>query len=130
MKKYLTISEASVILGVSVITMRRWDRESKLKPHHRTFGNHRRYSLSEILFVLSPTEAEKRINVCYSRVSSHDQKEDLVRQSQILQQHTNSLGLDALEIKDLGFGFTYHILIHQAYRPSYVKRNTWHRYRS
>ena len=77
MKKYITISEASTLLGVSVCTLRRWDRENKLKSDIRTIGNHRRYLLSKIIQIITPEKATKRVSVCYSRVSSHDQKVDL-----------------------------------------------------
>ena len=56
------IGEAAKYYGVSVGTMRRWDREGKLKPHGRTLGNHRRYKLNEA----------KQVKVGYARVSSHD----------------------------------------------------------
>ncbi|RUM61469.1 MAG: IS607 family transposase, partial [Persephonella sp.] len=41
MKKLLRIGEASQILGVSVSTLRRWEKEGKLKPIR--IGKERRY---------------------------------------------------------------------------------------
>ncbi len=108
MKKYLTIAETAIIFGVSVCTMRRWDREGKLSPNHRTFGNHRRYSLSKILSIIEPEKNKFRKSVCYSRVSSHDQKDDLVRQAETLRLHTLNLGIDnPIEIQDLGSGLNF-----------------------
>jgi putative resolvase len=46
---HISIGEVSIILGVSVVTLRRWDRLGKLKPLFRTFGNHRRYDLKNLL---------------------------------------------------------------------------------
>ncbi|MHA1820365.1 MAG: IS607 family transposase [Promethearchaeota archaeon] len=43
----LSISEAADYLGVSPVTLRRWDKNGILKPH-RTPGNHRRYSLQQL----------------------------------------------------------------------------------
>jgi excisionase family DNA binding protein len=47
MEKLLTLEEASVILGVSKITLRRWDNSGKFKAL-RTIGGFRRYSENDI----------------------------------------------------------------------------------
>ncbi len=108
MKKYITISEASTFLGVSVCTLRRWDRENKLKSDIRTIGNHRRYLLSKIIQIITPEKATKRVSVCYSRVSSHDQKADLARQALILRGYAVKQNiLNFIEIKDLGSGLNF-----------------------
>ena len=70
----VSVGDAARHYGVSVSTMRRWDRQGKLKPCNRTLGNHRRYKLHE----------NYRVKVGYARVSSHDQKKDLVTQSEYL----------------------------------------------
>ncbi|WP_210498820.1 MerR family transcriptional regulator [Vibrio crassostreae] len=41
--KYLTIGETAEMLGVSVPTIRRWQRAGKIQESHRTAGNHRRF---------------------------------------------------------------------------------------
>ena len=45
MDKFISISEASAILGVTTTTLRRWENDGKLIANYRTFGNHRRYCL-------------------------------------------------------------------------------------
>lgn len=47
MEKLLTIADAAAKLGVTPKTLRIWDREGKLKSI-RTFGNHRRYKLTDV----------------------------------------------------------------------------------
>lgn len=47
MKKLFTISETAEMLGVATSTLRRWDEEGKFKSI-RTFGNQRRYKISDI----------------------------------------------------------------------------------
>lgn len=42
----VTIKEAAEILGVHPQTLRRWEREGKIKPV-RTAGGHRRYRLGK-----------------------------------------------------------------------------------
>ena len=72
-QSYISIGEASKILGVAVVTLRRWDKLGKLNVSFRTFGNHRRYLKADIFRLLN----HNKKTICYSRVSSHDQKKDL-----------------------------------------------------
>lgn len=44
----VSIGRAAKLLGVSVVTMRRWDKNDVITPAYRTAGNHRRYRLSDI----------------------------------------------------------------------------------
>ncbi len=44
--RLMSIGEAARFYGVSLPTMRRWDKGGKLKSTTRTFGNHRRYQLT------------------------------------------------------------------------------------
>ena len=47
-KNYVKIKEAAEILGVSPMTLRRWDKKGKLKaPRHR-FNNYRVYDRQKI----------------------------------------------------------------------------------
>ncbi|MCM0592972.1 MAG: MerR family DNA-binding transcriptional regulator [Gloeotrichia echinulata CP02] len=54
MDRYVTISEASQIKGVSIDTLRLWETKGILIPE-RTIGGHRRYKLSgsSVLSVLN-----------------------------------------------------------------------------
>lgn len=76
----LSISEAAKLKGVSISTLRRWEAEGKLVPE-RTESGHRRYDLSQLIGI----KAELSYTIGYCRVSSHDQKEDLLRQKQVLE---------------------------------------------
>lgn len=83
----IDISQVSQLLGVDKVTLRRWDREGRLKPQ-RTVGGHRRYLLSDIKRLQGISENDLVTNivsnkvVVYCRVSSHEQKQkgDLERQ--------------------------------------------------
>lgn len=48
MKDYITIKEASEILGVDKITLRRWDKAGKLKSYRHPINNYRLYKKSEL----------------------------------------------------------------------------------
>lgn len=108
MSKYVSISVAAKTLGVSIQTLRRWDEEGTLVAD-RTPKNHRRYDLSKI----TPEQIHKldsqlqRKTIAYARVSSHDQKEDLIRQQQVLEMYCANQGWTFELISDLGSGMNY-----------------------
>jgi len=106
----VSISKAAKILGVSEITLRRWDSEGKL-PSIKTQGGHRRYDISK----LKPELVHKytllndnRKTIAYARVSSHDQRTDLERQKQVLELFCSQNGWTFELISDLGSGMNYH----------------------
>jgi len=108
MEKYISIQEVSIILGVTTTTLRRWDKSETLQSDYRTIGNHRRYKLSKILKLINPKTDEDKITLCYSRVSSYDQKEDLKRQSAKLLEYCDEKNLKNIElIEDLGSGLNF-----------------------
>ena len=45
---YLTIKEASKVLGVTPVTLRRWDNAGKLKAKRHPMNNYRIYDLVEV----------------------------------------------------------------------------------
>ena len=109
---YLSIGQASQMLGVSISTLRRWEVEKRLLPSYRTKGGHRRYCIqflkTEVLEITDDSKkSDNRTTICYSRVSSADQKLDLVRQSQRLSKHCNEQGWKHEVISDLGSGLNY-----------------------
>ena len=48
MKDYITIKEASELLGVDKTTLRRWDKAGKLKPYRHPINSYRLYKKSEL----------------------------------------------------------------------------------
>ena len=48
MNNSLSIGKTAKFLGVSTVTLRRWEKLGKISSF-RTFGNHRRFSENEIL---------------------------------------------------------------------------------
>ncbi|WOF81709.1 IS607 family transposase (plasmid) [Pseudomonas sp. FeN3W] len=104
----VSIGQASELLGVSVSTLRRWEKEGGLRPSFRTYGNHRRYSLLELNSLCGKSLPDQRKVVAYDRVSSHDQKADLERQRARLKQHCLDTGYSDVELlSDLGSGLNY-----------------------
>lgn len=100
-----SIGEAAKKLGVSISTLRRWEKEGRLVAE-RTSKGHRRYRLDQLMRVES-SDASKRITLGYARVSSHDQKDDLMRQKEVLQLFCAQRGWRFEIIEDLGSGMNY-----------------------
>ncbi|EJF78611.1 hypothetical protein MCO_00596 [Bartonella sp. DB5-6] len=93
--------------GVSISTLRRWEGEGKIVSEH-TAGGHRRYDLSKLRPELFHSrELSQRKTIAYARVSSHDQKDDLERQKQVLELYCASQGWTCELISDLGSGMNY-----------------------
>ena len=107
MKNLATIGEAAKELGVSISTLRRWDKEGRLVAE-KTASGHRRYDLSKLkpqAFRL--VKQEERKTVAYARVSGQDQKEDLERQKQVLESYCAKQGWTYEVVSDLGSGMNY-----------------------
>ena len=108
MNRLVSIEKAAEMLGVSEMTLRRWEKSGKLMPE-RTEGGHRRYDISKLVPQKFRTiiENEKK-TIAYARVSSHDQKADLERQKQVLEIYCANQGWQFELISDLGSGMNYH----------------------
>lgn len=102
----LSIKEASEFLGVSMDTLRRWERTGKITSF-RTEGGHRRYEKKDLIKFKKDDSVEPRITIAYCRVSSSDQKEDLQRQIQNVSQYCIANGYQFQVISDLGSGLNY-----------------------
>jgi predicted site-specific integrase-resolvase len=109
MKTYISIKEASTIIGVTTTTLRRWCRDKIFQCHHRTKGQHRRYDLKNVLDMVNPeTNETQRKTICYARVSSHDQRDDLVRQTNVLESYCRTNNYNNIEtINDIGSGLNF-----------------------
>jgi len=105
---FISIAETAEILGVCTTTIRRYEKSNKLIPHHRTLGGHRRYSLKTITKLTSDIVEKERKTILYSRVSSHDQKDDMKRQSaRLLLEAKIDKSKNIELIEDLGSGLNY-----------------------
>ena len=99
-KLFYTIGKAANLLGVAVVTLRRWVRNGTL-PCIRTQGGHRRFKHDDLF-----SQKDTGLTLLYARVSSRDQKEDLVRQIETLQTHCASQRWNAPQtLQDIGSAF-------------------------
>ena len=95
--RLLSVGEMAKYLGIHPQTLRRWGRQGYMAESHRTSGNHRRYKLK--------TPSKDGQCVGYARVSSHDQKNDLQTQKEMLESKAEESGIPVSQvITDIGSG--------------------------
>lgn len=96
------------LLGISVRTLQRWDNEGILKAN-RTPTNRRYYTYQQYLnFKGQTTKEDIRDIVIYARVSTRNQKDDLINQVDFLKQYCNAKGMIVNQcIEDFGSGLNY-----------------------
>ena len=109
--KYITNykpKDFAELLGISVKTLQRWDRDGILKAN-RTPTNRRYYTYDQYLqFRGIQTENDIRDVVIYARVSTRNQKDDLKNQVEFLKQFCNSKGMIVSQcIEEFGSGLNY-----------------------
>lgn len=110
MGQLLSISQAAKVLGVTIQTLRNWDKKGLLHPDERTKGGDRRYKLETLRNINKNIvfNTDNLKTIAYARVSSHDQKEDLIRQVQVLELYCAKMGFNYEVIQDLGSGMNYY----------------------
>ena len=96
------------LLGVSVKTLQRWDRDGILKAN-RTPTDRRYYTYDQYLqFKGINTVEDNREIVIYARVSTRNQKDDLKNQIEFLKTFCDSKGMIVSQcIEDYGSGLNY-----------------------
>jgi len=98
--KWVSIGKVAEEYDVSTQTIRNWEKEGMFSEVMRTRGGHRRFAEEEI--------SEERKTIIYARVSSNDQKQDLERQVEELEDYCKEQKLKEVEvIKDIGSGINY-----------------------
>jgi len=110
METTISISKVAELLGVTVKTVQRWEREGRLIPHARTATNRRVYTLAQVRAFqgIRASEAIPSRVVAYCRVSSPAQKPDLANQREILERFCAARGLADVEvITEIGGGLNF-----------------------
>lgn len=110
MNKLIAIGQASKLLGVTIQTLRNWDKQGLLRPDEITKGGSRRYKLESLKNINKNIKfnTDNLKTIAYARVSSHDQKDDLIRQVQVLEHYCAKAGFNYEIIQDLGSGMNYY----------------------
>lgn len=95
MESTISTGKAAKLLGVSVKTLQRWEREGRLIPVARTDSNRRLYTetqIREFIGLRQVNHAPTKL-VAYCRVSSAAQKPDLANQRKVLEEFVMAKGL-------------------------------------
>lgn len=110
MESTISTGKAAKLLGISVKTLQRWDREGRLRPVARTDSNRRLYTESQLrafIGLRQTVHAPSRL-VAYCRVSSAAQKPDLANQRRVLEEFVVAKGLANVEfIEEVGGGLNF-----------------------
>jgi len=113
------IGQFSILTGISIYTLRRWDEKGILKPAFKTHYGERMYSEEQLQQVLQKLQykqqrfqselstSQTRINIGYARVSSKNQEDDLKRQIDLLELFLVKQGKLFKIISDIGSGIDY-----------------------
>jgi putative resolvase len=102
-RRLVKIGEAAAMIGTTAATLRKWEETGELLPARKTRGGTRYYAVTDLL-ALGDVDAP---TIGYARVSSHDQKADLVRQAELLETFCAAKGWRFEVISDLGSGMNY-----------------------
>ena len=102
-----TVGQLARVIGYSVSTLRRWDRDGTY-PARRTNGNRRYYTDEDIQQILriSLSVKPKRV-VLYCRVSSPSQKDDLQSQVVALENFAIGRGILFETVQEVGGGMNF-----------------------
>ena len=104
--KFYSIGQFSKLIGKTNQTLRNWDKDGTLKPHHVSVSGYRYYSQEQLNHFLG-LKQEVQLNkktIGYCRVSSHKQKDDLERQIDNVKTYMYAKGYSFKIISDIGSG--------------------------
>jgi predicted site-specific integrase-resolvase len=104
-EKYIRPEDACRILKITNRTLYNWDVKGLLK-NTKTKGGHRRYLLSDVIEKSGGKQEsppDERRKICYCRVSTRGQKEDLERQIQFFKERYPDYEI----ISDYGSGINF-----------------------
>ena len=105
--KIYRLNEFAKLIGKSVQTLQRWDREGIFKAH-RNKTNRRYYTHDQYLEYIGQKASPEKKNIVYYRVSGSGQKGDLENQKKAIEQFCIAQGIAVSEwLSDIGSGLNY-----------------------
>jgi putative resolvase len=93
-EKFYSTGKTAKMLGIHFVPLKKWIYAGKVKAI-KTLGGQYRIPESEIRRLFGQS-APKNKAIIYARVSSADQKEDLKRQKQMLQEYAKEHGYEVV----------------------------------
>jgi predicted site-specific integrase-resolvase len=103
------VGDVSKLLGIHRNTVIKWHETGELKPDKISTAGTRFYDLDRVEKLFLKTQQKNRPNLtaCYSRVSTHDQKNDLKRQMENLTSFCIANGWNYVSLSDIGSGLNF-----------------------
>lgn len=102
------ISKFAKLIGKSVKTLQRWDRENIFKPDMRSITDRRMYSHEQYLSFFNQKPFTNKEIILYARVSSFNQKNDLKNQINFIENYCNINNIGHYNLlTDIGSGLNY-----------------------
>lgn len=107
MEKIYNVTQFAEMIGKSVKTLQKWDRDGVLKAY-RSPSNRRYYTHRQYLDYIGEKGSTEKVNVIYARVSTQNQKDDLKNQIVYLNKYCLENGIPVSNIyTDYGSGMNY-----------------------
>lgn len=107
MEKIYNVTQFAEMIGKSVKTLQKWDRDGILKAY-RSPSNRRYYTHSQYLDYIGESRTEIKSNVIYARVSTRNQIDELKNQIKYLEKYCLDNGIPISNIySDFGSGMNY-----------------------
>lgn len=104
----VSIGKASSMLGVTIQTLRNWDKNGKLTPSFITSGGTRMYDLATLNLIKGKKSiVPDRFTVAYARVSTRSQAKELETQKELLTLYCAKNAYRYKLISDIGSGLNY-----------------------
>ena len=100
---FISSKKAAEILNVHPNTLRTWESKNLIKTYRCGINGQRKYDVESFLKTRNLKEEPKKQNICYCRVSSNNQKEDLKNQIEFLKEKYPDYDI----ISDIGSGLNY-----------------------
>lgn len=107
MEKIYNVTEFSEMIGKSVKTLQRWDRDGILTAY-RSPSKRRYYTHTQYEEYMGISRTENKQNVVYARVSTKNQIDDLNNQLKFMYNYTQNNGIAISNVyTDYGSGLNY-----------------------
>lgn len=107
MEKIYNVTDFAEMIGKSVKTLQRWDREGILTAY-RSPSKRRYYTHTQYLEYIGESKKSDKVNVIYARVSTKNQKDDLQNQLKFMKIFCEKEGIPISNIySDYGSGLNY-----------------------
>ena len=103
MQRFYTIHEFAEKIGVTAQTLRNWDRQGKLRPHHKGESGYRYYTQEQLDKALQRVPDEREV-IGYCRVDRPSQRDELEKQVQSVRLYLASQGKPYTIVTDICSG--------------------------